>query len=318
MRSTVVALFLCGGVATAVVPPFRAATAFAQTKADFSGEWAFATDLQPSGTRPAGGYGPQITIWHEGDVFAVTLAYPSGKVPVPYKLDGAEMRSRVPGGLCLGDSTAVWVATRDGDSVVTTMTGSIAPGATTVSKREVKATFKLQSPDVLELKMDIPSGAGKPPRTTTALYKKTGPPGMKPTPPSAAPVAAKLAQAEWLAGTWVGTTGTSASEERWTPGGGGSMLAVARTLRDGIMTSFEFLCIVERNGGLVYTAMPNGRQPATDFTLTKFDANNLTFENPAHDFPKMIRYTLAADGTLEAVVSGTDQQKPQIFRFKRQ
>ena len=35
------------------------------------------------------------------------------------------------------------------------------------------------------------------------------------------------------------------------------------------MTAFEFLCIVERNGGLVYTAMPNARMPATDFTLTQ-------------------------------------------------
>ena len=95
------------------------------------------------------------------------------------------------------------------------------------------------------------------------------------------------------------------------------MLAVARSLHNGLMTSFEFLCIVERNGGLVYTAMPNARQPATDFTLTKIEPNSVTFENPAHDFPKMIRYTLGADGTLEAVVSGTGKQKPQVFRFKR-
>ena len=95
------------------------------------------------------------------------------------------------------------------------------------------------------------------------------------------------------------------------------MLAISRTLRNGGMTAFEFLCIVERNGGLVYQAMPNGRQPATDFTLTKIDGTSLTFENPTHDFPKMIRYTLGADGTLEAVVSGSDAEKPQTFRFKK-
>ena len=96
------------------------------------------------------------------------------------------------------------------------------------------------------------------------------------------------------------------------------MLSISRTIRGGAMTAFEFLCIVERNGGLVYSAMPNGRQPATDFTLTKIEASSLTFENPAHDFPKMIRYTLGADGTLEAVISGTEKQKPQVFRFKKQ
>ena len=95
------------------------------------------------------------------------------------------------------------------------------------------------------------------------------------------------------------------------------MLAMSRTLRGGAMPAFEFLCIVERNGGLVYQAMPNGRQPATDFTLTKMEAASLTFENPSHDFPKMIRYTLGTEGTLEATVSGTDSQKPQTFRFQK-
>jgi hypothetical protein len=64
--------------------------------------------------------------------------------------------------------------------------------------------------------------------------------------------------------------------------------------------------------------MPNGRQPATDFTLTRIEPNALTFENPAHDFPKTIRYSLGEDGTLEAVVSGTDKQKPLVFRFRKQ
>ena len=112
--------------------------------------------------------------------------------------------------------------------------------------------------------------------------------------------------------------GSSAIEERWTPPAGGSMLAISRTVRDGLMSAFEFLCIVERNGGLVYTAMPNGRSPATDFTLTKIDATSATFENPAHDFPKMIRYTKLPDGSLEAVVSGEGGQKAQTFLFKRQ
>ena len=59
-------------------------------------------------------------------------------------------------------------------------------------------------------------------------------------------------------------------------------------LSNGSAVAFEFLCITERDGGLVYTAMPNAAAP-TEFVLTKIDANSATFENPAHDFPKMIR-----------------------------
>jgi hypothetical protein len=113
----------------------------------------------------------------------------------------------------------------------------------------------------------------------------------------------------------VGPTG---SEERWTPAVSGSMMAVSRTLRNDVLTEFEFLCIVQRDGGLVYQAMPNGRSPATDFRMTQIDSNSVTFENPSHDFPKKIRYSLRPDGTLEAVVSGTPEDRALTFTFTRQ
>ncbi len=96
------------------------------------------------------------------------------------------------------------------------------------------------------------------------------------------------------------------------------MLATSRTMRDGRLTAFEFLCIVERNGTLVYSAMPNGRMPPTDFTLTAIDDTSATFENPAHEFPRAIRYTLRADGDLEATISGAAGRPPLTFTFKRQ
>src|SRR6185436_874849 len=122
----------------------------------------------------------------------------------------------------------------------------------------------------------------------------------------------------WIAGTWVGTTGPTTYEERWTPATGGSMLATSRTLRNTAISEFEFLCIAERNGSLVYTAMPNGRSPATDFFLTRVDDTSATFENPAHDFPKMIRYAKRPDGSLEATISGQANQRAITFVFKRQ
>ena len=85
-----------------------------------------------------------------------------------------------------------------------------------------------------------------------------------------------------------------------------------------VLNCFEFLCIVERDGGLVYTAMPNGRQPATDFVLTSLTDDTATFENPTHDFPKKIQYVRKADGSMEAVVSGAANRKPQVFQFKKQ
>src|SRR5262249_57432516 len=93
------------------------------------------------------------------------------------------------------------------------------------------------------------------------------------------------------------------------------MLAVSRTLKADRMVAFEFLRIVERNGGLVYVAQPDGRPP-TDFVLTEVSADSATFENPAHDFPKMIRYSKRSDGTLEARISDGGQ-KGASFIFRR-
>jgi uncharacterized protein DUF6265 len=136
-------------------------------------------------------------------------------------------------------------------------------------------------------------------------------------PAAATPAKATLADVEWIAGTWIGGEGPLSLEERWTPAAGGAMLGVSRTVKGTRMVAFEFLRIVERNGGLVYIAQPNGRAP-TEFTLTSFDATAATFENPAHDYPTMIRYAKQPDGSLEARISAEGGQRPQTFRFKRQ
>jgi hypothetical protein len=73
------------------------------------------------------------------------------------------------------------------------------------------------------------------------------------------------------------------------------------------------LRIVERDGTLVYVAQPNGRPP-TEFTLTSIAPDSATFENPSHDFPKVIRYSRRADGSLEARVSD-GAQNAETFVF---
>ena len=119
-------------------------------------------------------------------------------------------------------------------------------------------------------------------------------------PPAAAGTIRDLA---WLAHDWASSaTPDLLVEERWTPGSGGAMLAVSRTITDDRMIGFEYLRIVERSGGLVYIAQPNG-QPPTEFVMTARTSSSATFENPTHDFPKMIHYALQPDGTLVARVS---------------
>ena len=133
-----------------------------------------------------------------------------------------------------------------------------------------------------------------------------------PAPQPVQPVRASLSQLTWLAGVWAGGDNT---EERWTPAAGGAMLAVSRTIQGDRMVAFEFLRIVERDATLIYIAQPDGRPP-TEFRLSAITADSVTFENRAHDFPKVIVYTKKPDGTLEARISDGGK-KGETFRFHR-
>ena len=97
------------------------------------------------------------------------------------------------------------------------------------------------------------------------------------------PAKATIADVAWLADVWLLEQPAYSIEERWTPPGGGAMLGVSRTIKGDRLVAFEFLRIVERDGGLVYVAQPNGRVP-TEFVLTAVTPDSVTFENPAHDF----------------------------------
>ena len=134
------------------------------------------------------------------------------------------------------------------------------------------------------------------------------------------PAKATIRDMAWLAGAWVGTRGTDGAisfEERWGPPLGGAMLATSRTVSREKMSAFEFLRIVERDGGLVYIAQPGGAAP-TEFVLTELGARRAVFENPRHDYPKRIAYELSADGGLGASIGFLKGGTPRRFEFKRE
>lgn len=138
--------------------------------------------------------------------------------------------------------------------------------------------------------------------------------------PMPAPAKAVASDMEWLAGAWVGTRGTGGTtsiEERWSPPLGGAMLAVSRTVSRGKMSAFEYLRIVERDGGLVYIAQPGGAAP-TEFVLTELGTKRAVFDNPRHDYPKRIVYELSAEGGLFATIGFMKGGTPRRFEFQRE
>ena len=175
----------------------------------------------------------------------------------------------------------------------------------------IKREFKMTQ-DGLMVRSNLGTGA------------ELGPSGLYRHPadiPMPTPFKAVIGDIAWLSGNWAGARGTNGSitfEERWSPPKGGSMLATSRTVNaSGKMSAFEFLRIVERDGGLVYVAQPGGA-PATEFVLTELTSKRAVFDNPRHDYPKRIVYELSADGSLTAIIGYLKGGTPRRFEFKRE
>lgn len=179
--------------------------------------------------------------------------------------------------------------------------------------RLIRRTFRM-TPDGLLVSVAVDPPAGS---ESVGLYRHAE------DIPMPTPAKAVIADMAWLAGAWVGTRSSGSSiEERWSPPLGGAMLAVSRTVNtSGRMNAFEYLRIVERDGGLVYVAQPGGAK-GTEFVLTEVRAENgarrAVFENPRHDYPKRIVYEVTAEGGLSATIGQMKGGTPRRFEFKRE
>lgn len=283
------------------------ATTLAVLQADlkpFVGEWIYVEDRTPD--RALEQLGPPMSGKFSLDAGegALILAsgHGSGHKNVRVALDGAV--TEVPGSN--GDIVRYRGEWKDGAftyEVTFVRAAGQSPGG--LIRRELRITPDGLLVSATSATITTPS---------IALYRK---PQDIPMP---TPAKATIGDMKWLAGAWVGARGTGgaiAFEERWTPPKGGAMLATSRTVSRDKMSAFEFLRIVERDGGLVYVAQPNGAPP-TDFVLTEITLTRAVFDNPRHDYPKRIVYELSADGALTATIGFLKGGTPRRFEFKRE
>ena len=129
---------------------------------------------------------------------------------------------------------------------------------------------------------------------------------------------ATIDQMAWLQGCWTQTKPNGVVEERWMGPGGGVMLGMGRTLKDGKLREYEYTRIVEADGSLAYVAEPSGQEKAT-FPLKTLTPAEAVFENPTHDFPQRVIYRRlgpdAVTGRIEGEIGG--RAKSIDFPYKR-
>ena len=122
-----------------------------------------------------------------------------------------------------------------------------------------------------------------------------------------------IAAVGWLQGCWQTTAGDRVVEEQWTAPRAGIMLSMGRTVRGNQLVEYEWVLLREHDGMLEYEAHPSG-QPSAVFTAGTATANDVVFENAAHDFPQRVGYKRDGDSLL-AWVEGTTNGKSRRVEF---
>ena len=107
-----------------------------------------------------------------------------------------------------------------------------------------------------------------------------------------------------LVGTW--KLATDAEFERFTKNEDGSFSSRVFTVSGKDTNVTEDVNIYLENGKWNFKTLVKGQNKgkAVVFTATIFGDSIVQFENPAHDFPRMINYTLINPTQLSAFIAG--------------
>jgi hypothetical protein len=121
----------------------------------------------------------------------------------------------------------------------------------------------------------------------------------------------------WLLGDWMAEGSASTFHESWTELGPRTFegSGVERSKADGAVKGSEALRLVEMAGGVYYISKVAHNELPVAFRLSGCDDGRFVFENPAHDFPRLLEYRRAADDRLVVRVSdGGDKGFTLDFR----
>ena len=128
-----------------------------------------------------------------------------------------------------------------------------------------------------------------------------------------------VARLEWISGCWVSDDGKERIEEFWLKPAGEAMIGLSRTVSGGKTVFIEYARIGEVKGEIAYTvSLGMGARPIS-FKLIKSSADEVVFENAAHDFPQRIIYRRESKNSLFARIEGKENgvSKGIDYRYKR-
>lgn len=133
---------------------------------------------------------------------------------------------------------------------------------------------------------------------------------------------ANIKSFRWLQGSWHMQTQRGVITEKWIIANDNSLSGKSTLLRsDGTEIQLEKIELVSRNGNYYYIPTvknQNGEQPV-EFKITSHTDAGFIAENPQHDFPKRISYTLVNKDSIHAIIDdgAATAEKKSDFYYSR-
>ena len=134
--------------------------------------------------------------------------------------------------------------------------------------------------------------------------------------PSTSPYEDRMSSFKWLIGTWVCNTAEGKIMETWLPMSDsmltGQSTMYKKTTETVPLESIQLIC---RNKQYYFVPLVQGENnnKPVEFKITSYNKNGFVAENPTHDFPQKISYTLYKKDSLHAIVAGNGKHKDYYY-----
>ena len=127
----------------------------------------------------------------------------------------------------------------------------------------------------------------------------------------------KIKSADWLLGKWATKTSDGNLSESWKKLNDSTFQGESFFIKGKDTLHFESIALQQKGEELLYNATVKGQNDnkAVSFRLTLADEKQLVFENPKHDYPQKITYTLIKKDSLVASISGIQLGKTSSEKF---
>ncbi|AOW09607.1 DUF6265 family protein [Flavobacterium gilvum] len=127
----------------------------------------------------------------------------------------------------------------------------------------------------------------------------------------------QIKKANWLLGKWETKTDDGVLSESWKQLNDSTFQGESFFIKEKDTLHFETMTLQQKGEELFYNATVKGQNDdkTVPFKMTIITEKQLIFENPKHDYPQKITYSLIKKDSLVASISGIQLGKPSSESF---